>query len=184
MVAALSDQPARGLVVAAPSSFARLIAPVLCCFIGLVPVSTVLVALAIAPYFHVIAVALFVVGAIGQLSFGVYRSGRLQMGGRKPETITPILYLPTVPGGFVSALVARITAKESELPEYPFDTVDGMAHVVKLADRLAIYAKSLRKNIDKTNELGEMDINALFVEISRAIDKQLWFLEAHLKTIT
>ncbi|WP_298908912.1 hypothetical protein [uncultured Nostoc sp.] len=58
-----------------------------------------------------------------------------------------------------------------------------MAHVVTLADRLAIYAKSLRKNIDKTNELGEMDINALFVDISRAIDKRLWFLEAHLKTI-
>jgi tellurite resistance protein len=80
--------------------------PVLCCFIGLVPVSTVLVALAIAPYSRAIAVALFVVGAIGQLSFGVYRSGRLWMGGRKPETTTPILYLPTVAGGFVSAIVA------------------------------------------------------------------------------
>ena len=156
---------------------------VLCCFIGLVPVSTVLVALAIAPYFHAIAVALFVVGAIGQLSFGVCRSGRLWMGGRKPETITPILYLPTVAGGFVSALVARITVKESELPEYPFDTVDGMDHVVALADRLAIYAKCLRKNIDKTNELGDMDTNDLLVEISRAINKRLWFLEANLKTI-
>ena len=80
--------------------------PVLCCFIGLVPVSTVLVALAIAPYSHAIAVALFVVGAIGQLSFGVYRSGRLWMGGRQPEMTTPILYLPTVAGSFVSAIVA------------------------------------------------------------------------------
>jgi tellurite resistance protein len=80
--------------------------PVLCCFIGLVPVSTVLVALAIAPYSHAIAVALFVVGAISQLIFGVYRSGQLWMGGRKPETITPALYLPTVAGGFVSALSA------------------------------------------------------------------------------
>ncbi|MEH2370956.1 MAG: hypothetical protein V7K75_31310 [Nostoc sp.] len=49
---------------------------------------------------------LFIVGAIGQLSFGVYRSGQLWMGGRKPETITPILYLPTVAGGFVSTIVA------------------------------------------------------------------------------
>jgi tellurite resistance protein len=80
--------------------------PVLCCFIGLVPVSTVLVALAIAPYGRAIAVALFVVGAIGQLIFGVYRSGQLWMGGRKPETITPILYLPTVAGGFVSTMGA------------------------------------------------------------------------------
>jgi tellurite resistance protein len=80
--------------------------PVLCCFIGLVPVSTALVALAIAPYSHAITVVLFVVGAIGQLSFGVYRSGRLWMGGRNPETTTPVLYLPTVAGGFVSAIVA------------------------------------------------------------------------------
>jgi tellurite resistance protein len=80
--------------------------PIFCCFIGLVPVSTLLVALAIAPYSHTIAVVLFVIGAIGQLGFGVYRSGRLWMGGRNPETITPVLYLPTVAGGFVSAIVA------------------------------------------------------------------------------
>jgi len=71
-----------------------------------VPLSTVLVALAILPYFHKIAIMLFVVGALGQLSFGVYRSGQLWMGGRKPETTTPVLYLPTVAGGFVSAIVA------------------------------------------------------------------------------
>ena len=80
--------------------------PVLCCFIGLVPVSTVLVSLAIAPYSHTIAIVLFGFGAIGQLIFGVYRSGRLWMGGRTPETITPVLYLPTVAGGFVSTIVA------------------------------------------------------------------------------
>jgi starvation-inducible DNA-binding protein len=77
---------------------------------------------------------------------------------------------------------ARIASQQSELPEYPLDTFDGMDHVAALADRLAIYAKSLRQNIDKTNELGDMDTNDLFVEISRAIDKRLWFLEAHLQT--
>ena len=80
--------------------------PILCCFVGLVPVSTVLVALAIDPYSREIAVGLFAVGAIGQLGFGVYRSGRLWMGGRSPEMTTPILYLPTVAGSFVSAIVA------------------------------------------------------------------------------
>ena len=80
--------------------------PVFCCFIGLVPLSTALMALAIAPYAHGIAVLLFVIGATGQLGFGVYRSGQLWMGGRSPETTTPVLYLPTVAGGFVSAIVA------------------------------------------------------------------------------
>ncbi len=77
---------------------------------------------------------------------------------------------------------ARIAAQRSELPEYPFDIVDGMDHVAALADRLAIYAQSLRQNIKTTDALGEMDTNDLFVEVSRAIDKQLWFLEAHLQT--
>jgi tellurite resistance protein len=80
--------------------------PILCCFIALVPVFTVLVAVAIAPYVHAFAVALFIVGAIGQLSFGVYRSGQIWMGERKPETITPVLYLPAVAGGFISAIGA------------------------------------------------------------------------------
>lgn len=80
--------------------------PVLCCFIGLVPVSTMFVAIAIAPYSRAIAITLFVVGTIGQLSFGVYRSGQLWMGRRKPEIITPILYLSTVAGSFVSTIVA------------------------------------------------------------------------------
>ncbi|MBD2020626.1 dicarboxylate transporter/tellurite-resistance protein TehA [Leptolyngbya sp. FACHB-36] len=79
--------------------------PILCCFIGLVPVSTLLVALAIAPYSHASAVALFVVGAIGQLSFGVYRSGQFWMGGRKPEATTPVLYLTGVAGSFVSTII-------------------------------------------------------------------------------
>ena len=80
--------------------------PVLCCFIGLVPVSSLLVSLAIAPYFQAIAVGLFVISAIGQLSFGVYRSGQFWMGGRKPETTTPILYLTAVAGSFVSTIAA------------------------------------------------------------------------------
>jgi tellurite resistance protein len=40
----------------------------LCCFIALVPISTLLIALAIAPHVHAIAVALFVVGAVDQFN--------------------------------------------------------------------------------------------------------------------
>lgn len=80
--------------------------PILCCFISLVPVSTLLVSLAIAPYDHTLAVALFIIGAIGQLSFGVYRSGQFWMGERKPEATTPVLYLTTVAGGFVGTISA------------------------------------------------------------------------------
>jgi len=74
----------------------------------------------------------------------------------------------------------RIAASESVLPEYDFEAVGGMEHVAALADRYAVYAKHLRENIDKADELGDQDTNDLYVEISRTIDKRLWFLEAHL----
>ena len=80
--------------------------PVLCCFVGLVPVATLLVALAVLPYARGAALFLFGVGAAGQLAFGVYRTGRLWTGGRDPLATTPVLYLPTVAGSFVSAIVA------------------------------------------------------------------------------
>lgn len=76
---------------------------------------------------------------------------------------------------------ARTAATHSELPEYPFDILDGKDHVTALADRYAIYAKSLREVIDKTDDLGDADTADLYTEISRAIDKRLWFLEAHLQ---
>ncbi len=79
--------------------------PVLCCFVGIVPVTTALVGWAIRPYLYSLALTLATVGIAGQLIFGVYRTGALWKGGRDPASTTPILYLPTVAGSFVSALV-------------------------------------------------------------------------------
>ena len=78
--------------------------PVLCCFVGIVPVSTALIGTAIRPYALHLAEALAAVGIVGQLIFGLYRTGQLWMGGRDPTTTTPVLYLPTVAGSFVSAI--------------------------------------------------------------------------------
>ncbi len=80
--------------------------PVLCCFIGLAPVSTALVGLAVAPYSLLSAQVLFWVGALGQLAFSLFRTGQLWQGGRDPNTTTPVLYLPSVAGSFVSSIVA------------------------------------------------------------------------------
>lgn len=82
--------------------------PVLCCFIGLVPVSTALIALAVLPYSRPLATALAAIGIVGQLGFAIYRSGRLWMGNRDHAATTPVLYLPTVAGSFVSAIVLGV----------------------------------------------------------------------------
>jgi tellurite resistance protein len=79
--------------------------PILCCFVGVVPLSTALVALALKPYLPGVATVLAAVGIVGQLTFGVYRTGQLWMGGRDHSTTTAVLYLPTVAGSFVSTLV-------------------------------------------------------------------------------
>jgi starvation-inducible DNA-binding protein len=75
---------------------------------------------------------------------------------------------------------ARIAAQNSLLPEYPYDIVDGVDHVTALAERYAIYAAHVRVGIEKTATLGDADTSDLYTEISREIDKRLWFLEAHL----
>ena len=77
---------------------------------------------------------------------------------------------------------ARVAASDSILPEYPLDAVDGKEHITALADRFEIYAKHVREAIDKIDSLGDADTADLYTEISRAIDKRLWFLEAHLVT--
>lgn len=56
-----------------------------------------------------------------------------------------------------------------------------MEHATALADRLATFGKAVREGIDRTSEYGDADTADLFTEISRAIDKQLWFVEAHLQ---
>lgn len=80
--------------------------PIQCCFVSLVPVSTMLMAIAVLPYSRGVAIGLFAVGAVGTLSFGVYRHGGLLRGGRAIGSTTSVLYLPTVAGNFVTAVVA------------------------------------------------------------------------------
>ena len=77
---------------------------------------------------------------------------------------------------------ARIAASQSLLGEYPTDAVEGQEHLTALADRYAIYGRHLREAIDRADTLGDADTADLYTEISRAIDKRLWFLEAHLIT--
>jgi len=80
--------------------------PIQCCFIGLLFVSTALVALAVIPYSRPAAIDLFIIGAIGTVAFSVWRHGGLWRGSRDSAATTPVLYLPTVAGNFVLAIVA------------------------------------------------------------------------------
>jgi starvation-inducible DNA-binding protein len=75
----------------------------------------------------------------------------------------------------------RLAAEASTLDEYPLEAVDGMATAEVVADRLAAYGALVRQAIDTADEAGDMDTADLFTEVSRTIDKHLWFVEAHLQ---
>ncbi len=82
--------------------------PIHCCFVGLVPASTSLMGVALAPHSHMLAVIAWVMGAGGQLMFGVFRSGGMWRGARDIGAITPVLLLPTVAGNLISSVTAGI----------------------------------------------------------------------------
>ena len=76
----------------------------------------------------------------------------------------------------------RAAAQRSSLSEYPLEITDGTAHVDALSTALADFGKNVRRGIDESDELGDKDTADLFTEISREIDKLLWFVEAHIQS--
>ena len=83
--------------------------------------------------------------------------------------------------GGVAEGTARMVANRSSLSEYPANTADGRSHVEALTSALAAFGKAARKAINEANELGDLDTADVFTEVSRGIDKWLWFVEAHLQ---
>jgi starvation-inducible DNA-binding protein len=84
-------------------------------------------------------------------------------------------------GGYALGTV-RMAAEHSALPEYPTDAIEGKAHVAALVERFGRYAAHVRAAIGETDELGDPTTADLYTDISRTIDKRLWFLEAHLQS--
>ena len=80
-------------------------------------------------------------------------------------------------GGAVHG-TARQVASRSALPEYPA-AKDGRQHVEAVSVALAAFGKSARAGIDQSDALGDKDTADIFTEISRGVDKWLWFVEAH-----
>jgi len=82
---------------------AELEQPVQSCFIGLGGVVSLLASIGFSTTHGALARGCFCFGIAWTLIFAIYQTGRLWMGDGKAETLTPILYLPTVAGAFVSA---------------------------------------------------------------------------------
>lgn len=87
----------------------------------------------------------------------------------------------TTLGGVAEGTLTAVTEK-TILPAYPLDMAAGPDHVDALSSAVATVGKSIRAAIDQATELNDADTADLFTGISRGLDKQLWFLEAHLQS--
>lgn len=79
---------------------------------------------------------------------------------------------------------AQAVSDETKLSPYPLDIYAIADHLAALIDRYAAFGNAVRANIDETDDAGDPDTADLFTEVSRGIDKQLWFLEAHVQEPT
>jgi starvation-inducible DNA-binding protein len=76
---------------------------------------------------------------------------------------------------------ARMSAASSRLPEYPTTVSGSLESVETLTERYATLAATSREAIEKADKSGDIDTSDVFTEVSRDLDKSLWFLEAHLQ---
>lgn len=83
-------------------------------------------------------------------------------------------------GGTAHGTSQEVAASTSLKP-YPTDIHKTKDHLAALIDRYAGAAKLARKAINDTEEAGDADTADIFTAYSRALDKLLWFLEAHVQ---
>ena len=76
---------------------------------------------------------------------------------------------------------ARTVSARSTLPEYGAKGGNGRDHVEALSTALAAFGKVARRAIDQLDEMEDADSVDILTEVSRGVDKWLWFVEAHLQ---
>jgi starvation-inducible DNA-binding protein len=83
-------------------------------------------------------------------------------------------------GGVAEGTVA-VVGERSTLIDYPLALSGGPEHAAALSDALAGFGRAIRVGIDEMNDLKDAGSADILTEISRGIDKWLWFVEAHLE---
>jgi starvation-inducible DNA-binding protein len=71
-------------------------------------------------------------------------------------------------------------SQATKLKPYPTDIHAVPAHLVELIERYGAVANMVRRGIDGSAAAGDPTTADIFTAASRALDKALWFLEAHL----
>ncbi len=81
-------------------------------------------------------------------------------------------------GGVTNGTI-RVAAKDSSIPEYALEAAEATLHADLLARHLAQFGNAVRKGIKTASDAEDQDTADIFTEVSRAVDKLVWFLQAH-----
>ena len=81
-------------------------------------------------------------------------------------------------GGIAEGTIGAVESR-SKLPDYPIGIATGPEHVAALSDALSAFGRAARVTIEEMNELEDADSADMLTDISRGVDKWLWFVEAH-----
>jgi starvation-inducible DNA-binding protein len=85
----------------------------------------------------------------------------------------------TALGGVANGTV-REAASRSGLKEADLTASDGPSMLKFLVHNVAHHANALRTAVQESGDLGDAITADLFTQLTRELDKDLWFLEAHL----
>ncbi len=85
----------------------------------------------------------------------------------------------TALGGVANGTV-REAAGKSGLKEADLTASDGPSMLKFLVHNVAHHANAVRTAVKESDDLGDPITADLFTQLSRELDKDLWFLEAHL----
>ena len=96
------------------------------------------------------------------------------------ESFADLLAERAVQLGGVAEGTCQVVAERTSLKSYPRMMTAGRDHVDALSSVLAEFGGKVRAAIDVADGRGDKDTADLFTEISREVDKDVWFLEAHL----
>ena len=81
--------------------------------------------------------------------------------------------------GGVAEGTVQVVSNRTNLPDYPLVLTTGREHVEALSHTLAVYGELIRGTIKQATELEDSATADIFTQISRSVDKNLWFIEAH-----
>lgn len=81
-------------------------------------------------------------------------------------------------GGTAHGTIQAAAARSFLIP-YDLGIADEVSHIFAVSAALAAFGQSTREAAGLAIAFGDVDTADMFTEVSRGIDRQLWFVESH-----